>query len=85
MKKPLNIFTLVKKAPQEATVPPETALSTAEGEFRRKSSWEMGSEEEEEDFNVSDKSNKNEDENYCTASEGKVNQAILPGQIALGD
>jgi hypothetical protein len=45
----------------------------------------MGSEEEEEDFNVSDKSNKNEDENYCTASEGKVNQAILPGQIALGD
>jgi hypothetical protein len=37
----------------------------------------MGSEEEEEDFNVSDKSIKNEDENYITASEGKVNQTLI--------
>jgi hypothetical protein len=35
---------------------------------------------EEDDFNVSDKSTKNEDENYFTASEGTVNQAATtPG------
>ena len=77
MKKPLNIFTFVQKAmpPQEcqSTLPQTQALA-------QDRSWELASEWEEEDFNVSDKSTKNEDENYFTASEGTVNQAAtIPG------
>jgi hypothetical protein len=74
MKKPLNIFAFVKKGPSQAESDP--AASYPAPKDPNWSSWELASEDAEEDFNFSDKSRQCDDENYCTASEGTINLAM---------
>lgn len=73
MKKSLNIFTFVKKTTNASDARGVSPIATSDPNFI--DSWDPLSEEEE-DFNVSDKSLKNEDENYCTASEGTVKKVM---------
>lgn len=73
MKKPINIFAFVKKAPEIAVNPGKPVKSIdLPDTLPRISAWEDIPSEEDEDFNVSDKSARGEDENYCTASEGTI-------------